>query len=206
MSAELTIRPFTEQDSIQVRELFVAVNRLFSPPDRRAAFEAYIERSLSEEIDRISDYYSDRNGGFWVAVRSDKVIGFFGLERVSGDAMELRRMYVDPSARRQGIARRMLQFAENQARCRKASRLELSTSELQDAALALYRGEKYTLVREENVDTPSNKTIGSGIRRYYFEKALSRKCSPKSPCDPHDQKIDHAGVSYGATTAQSLML
>jgi hypothetical protein len=95
MSAELTIRPFTEQDSIQVRELFVAVNRLFSPPDRRAAFEAYIERSLSEEIDRISDYYSDRNGGFWVAVRSDKVIGFFGLERVSGDAMELRRMYVD---------------------------------------------------------------------------------------------------------------
>jgi ribosomal protein S18 acetylase RimI-like enzyme len=81
-------------------------------------------------------------------------------------------MYVDPSARRQGIARRMLKFAENQARCRKASRLELSTSELQDAALALYRGEKYTLVREENVDTPSNKTIGSGIRRYYFEKAL----------------------------------
>jgi len=100
MSAELTIRPFTEQDSIQVRELFVAVNRLLSPRDRRAAFEAYIERSLSEEIDRISDYYSDRNGGFWVAVRSDKVIGFFGLERVSGDAMELRRMYVDPSARR----------------------------------------------------------------------------------------------------------
>jgi GNAT superfamily N-acetyltransferase len=172
MSAEFTIRPFTEQDSVQVRELFVAVNRLLSPPDRRAAFEAYIERSLSEEIDRISDYYSDRNGGFWVAVRSDKVIGFFGLERVSGDAMELRRMYVDPSARRQGIARWMLQFAENQARYRKASRLELSTSELQDAALALYRGEKYTLVREENVDTPSNKTIGSGIRRYYFEKAL----------------------------------
>ena len=109
---------------------------------------------------------------FWVAVRSDKVIGFFGLERVSGDAMELRRMYVDPSARRQGIARRMLQFAENQARCRKASRLELSTSELQNAALALYMGEKYTLVREENVDAPSNKSIGSGIRRYYFEKAL----------------------------------
>ena len=172
MSAEFTIRPFTEQDSIQVRELFVAVNRLLSPPDRRAAFEAYIERSLSEEIDRISDYYSERDGGFWVAVRSNKVIGFFGLERVSGDALELRRMYVDPSARRRGIARRMLQFAENQVRYRKASRLELSTSELQDAGLALYRGEKYTLVREENVDTPSNKTIGSGIRRYYFEKAL----------------------------------
>ena len=73
MSAEFTIRPFTEQDSIQVRELFVAVNRLLSPPDRRAAFEAYIERSLSEEIDRILDYYSERDGGFGslcVATRS----------------------------------------------------------------------------------------------------------------------------------------
>ena len=75
-----TIRPFAEHDSIQVRELFVAVNRLLNPPDRRAAFEAYIERSLSEEIDRISDYYSKRDGGFWVAVRSDKVSGFFAAQ------------------------------------------------------------------------------------------------------------------------------
>jgi hypothetical protein len=28
------------------------------------------------------------------------------------------------------------------------------------------------LLREETADVASNKTIGSGIRRYYFEKAL----------------------------------
>jgi hypothetical protein len=104
---EVTIRPFTERDAAQVRQLFITVNRLLSPPDLRDAFEAYIERALTEEIDRIPAYYGERNGGFWVAVKGDELVGTFGLERASDDAMELRRMYVVPLARRQGIARRV---------------------------------------------------------------------------------------------------
>ena len=50
-------------------------------------------------------------------------------------------------------------------------RLDLSTSELQDAALSLYRSVGYRLVREE-VAATSNKTVGAGIRRFYFEKTL----------------------------------
>ena len=50
--------------------------------------------------------------------------------------------------------------------------LTLSTSEIQEAAIALYKDAGYKLLHEETVDTPSNKTVGSGIRRYYFEKAL----------------------------------
>jgi putative acetyltransferase len=96
----------------------------------------------------------------------------FGLERVAPDALELRRLYVDPSARRGGIARQMLRYAEAECRRRGISRLELSTSELQSAALALYRGEGYVLKREATGEASSNKTVGSGIRRYYFEKTL----------------------------------
>ena len=115
MDAEIIIRPFAEHDAAQVRELFITVNRLLSPPDLRDAFEAYIERALREEIDRIPAYYAERDGGFWVAVKGDKVVGTFGLERASNDAMELRRMYVDHLARRQGIARQMLQWAKTNA-------------------------------------------------------------------------------------------
>jgi len=172
VDAEVTIRPFAEQDAAQVRELFITVNRLLSPPHLRDAFEAYIERALREEIDRIPAYYSERDGGFWVAIAGDKLVGTFGLERASDDAMELRRMYVDPSARRRGIARRMLQFSEDECRRRKVSRLELSTAEIQRAALALYRNAGYRLVREETVEGLSNKTVGSGILRYYLEKIL----------------------------------
>jgi putative acetyltransferase len=172
VDAEVTIRPFDVRDASRVRELFITVNRLLSPPDLRDAFEVYIEHALAEEIDRISAYYTERDGCFWVAVTGDEVVGTFGLERVSDDAMELRRMYVDPSARRRGIARRMLQFAEDECRRRNISRLELSTAEIQQAALALYRNAGYRLVREETVEGLSNKTVGSGIRRYYLEKTL----------------------------------
>ena len=72
MDAEIIIRPFAEHDAAQVRELFITVNRLLSPPDLRDAFEAYIERALREEIDRIPAYYAERDGGFWVPSRATK--------------------------------------------------------------------------------------------------------------------------------------
>ena len=61
MDAEITIHPFAEHDAAQVRELFITVNRLLGPPHLRDAFEAYIERALREEIDRIPAYYSERD-------------------------------------------------------------------------------------------------------------------------------------------------
>ena len=168
---EVTIRPFQEEgDAAQVRALFINVNRLLAPPPMRDAFEAYIVRSLTEEIDRIGAYYGERGGGFWVALRERKVVGMFGLERAASDAMELRRMYVDPSARRSGIARLMLRFAEAECRRLKVRRLELSTSELQPAALELYRHAGYRLLHEAVAEQASNKTLGGGVRRYYFEK------------------------------------
>ena len=107
-----------------------------------------------------------------MAIEDDKLVGTFGLERASPDAMELRRMYVDAAARRTGIARQMLQFAENECRRRSIFRLELSTAEIQTSALALYRSAGYTLVREDTVELSSNKTVGAGLRRYYFAKTL----------------------------------
>ena len=152
--------------------LFVRVNRLLAPPDMKDGFEIYIARSLKEEIDSVFDYYRERAGGFWVAAEKQKIVGIFGLESSGEDAMELRRMYVDPDVRRQGIARTMLCFAEQECRRRGRSRMVLSTSELQQEALSLYRAAGYELVREEVAAAASNKTLGGGIRRYHFSKML----------------------------------
>ena len=172
LNTEIEIRPFTDDDASQVRELFVAINRLLSPPDLRDAFEAYIERALAEETDRIAAYYREHDGDFWVAIQSDLLVGTFGLERAAPDAMELRRMYVDAAVRRNGIGRRMLQYAEDECRLRNVARLELSTAEIQSAALALYRSAGYQLLREDVAEIGSNKTVGSGLRRFYFQKIL----------------------------------
>ena len=168
----MEIRDFSTDDAAAVRELFIRVNRLLAPADSKDVFESYIARSLTEEIDRVSEYYSERNGGFWVAVEGEGIVGMFGLEPSGEAAMELRRMYIDPDFRRRGMARKMLDFAEQQCRRRQRPRMNLSTSELQREALALYRNAGYALVREEVAEAASHKTLGGGIRRYYFTKAL----------------------------------
>ena len=179
-SAALEIRPFRDADGTRVRELFIEVNRLLSPAELRDAFEAYIERALADEIDRIEAYYAEHGGAFWVVTLRGGLVGMFGLERASDDAMELRRMYVDPSARRLGIGRRMLLYAEAECRRRGFKRLELSTAEIQTEAIALYRSCGYRLTRKELAEHGSNKTVGSGMRRLYFEKTLSRPSQDNS--------------------------
>lgn len=161
----MEIRDFSTDDAAAVRELFIRVNRLLAPADMKDAFEIYIARSLTEEIDRVSEYYSERNGGFWVAIDGKRMVGMFGLEPSGEEAMELRRMYVDPDFRRRGIARRMLDFAEQESRRRNRPRMNLSTSELQREALVLYRNAGYALVREEIAVAANHKTLGGGIRR-----------------------------------------
>lgn len=172
MTAAIEIRAFATTDAAAVRDLFIAVNRLLAPDHLKQAFEDYIALSLRDEIDRIEDYYIPKQGGFWVALAGDRLAGMFGLEPSSADAMELRRMYVAPTARRQGIARRMLDYAEIECRRRQRPRMTLSTSELQGDALSLYRNRGYQLVREEIADAANNKALGGGIRRFHFSKAL----------------------------------
>jgi GNAT superfamily N-acetyltransferase len=175
----IEIRPYRQTDHAFVRALFVRINRDLSPPHLRDAFEAYIARSLEEEIDRIPAYYTERQGGFWVAEDQTagippSIIGMFGLEQADPNAAELRRMYVDPGTRRRGLARAMLARAEAEAIRLGCGCLVLSTSELQGPALALYRSAGYRLVREEvATGTGSNKTVGAGLKRFHFEKSLT---------------------------------
>jgi putative acetyltransferase len=160
------------KSATRVKALFVEVNRRLAPPHMAGAFEDYIARSISEEICRIPDYYKERFGTFWVATSNDTIVGMFGLELVPPDDYELRRMYVDPTRRRQGIASTMLTCAETECRQRGASKLVLSTSELQPEAIAFYRNAGYSLYHEGSAIVASNKTIGGGVKRFHFEKPL----------------------------------
>ncbi|MFY0610316.1 MAG: GNAT family N-acetyltransferase [Hyphomicrobiaceae bacterium] len=172
MDVEIVVRAFTRDDARAVRDLFIRVNRLLAPSEMAQAFEDYIAASLIDEIDQIEEYYGARDGGFWIAEQDGRLVGMFGLEATSATSMELRRMYVDPDLHRRGVARKMLRHAEQECRKRKCQTLELSTSELQSAAIALYRSAGYQLVREEVALSASNKTLGGGIRRYHFVKQL----------------------------------
>lgn len=169
----MLIRVYEDRDNQPVRELFVGVNRAMAPDDLRAEFEAYILRSLDEEIDRIPAYYAERAGGFWVAEDSGALVGMYGLERISQDAIELRRMYVAPEMRRRGIARALLEHAELQCHWTGARITDTQTSEVQQAALGLYRDAGFHLVGEETSAGMTHKTLGGGLRRFHFQKSLT---------------------------------
>jgi putative acetyltransferase len=166
------IRRYAEADHAAVRELFIRVNRELASVAMREAFERYIERSLAEEIDRLADYYASKQGAFFVAHDGDALAGMFGLEGLGTPSAELRRMYLDAAHRGSGLAQVMLDHAEATCRAAGTPVLTLSTSELQQAALAFYRKAGYRLVREETAAAQTNKTVGGDIRRYYFEKVL----------------------------------
>ena len=166
------IRRYAEADRAAVRELFIRVNRELAPPAMRAVFEDYVAVSLREEIDRLADYYAGKRGAFFVAHDGERLAGMFGLEGVGAPSAELRRMYVDAAYRKRGLARTMLEHAEQICREAGTPLLTLSTSELQQAALAFYRKAGYRLVREETATAQTNKTVGGDVRRYYFERRL----------------------------------
>ena len=96
------IRPFAAADAREVRELFIAVNRLLAPPDRREAFEAYIARALAEEMDRITDYYAEHDGGFWGAIAEDAWLGSLASNALPGS--DGASPHVCYTLRRRGIA------------------------------------------------------------------------------------------------------
>lgn len=167
------IRRYAETDHAAVRDLFVRINQELAPPELREAFARYVEVSLVNEIDRLAEYYGEKSGAFFVAYDANALAGMFGVEGVGTPSAELRRMYVDRPYRGSGLARTMLAEAERICREAGTSMMTLSTSELQQAALAFYRKSGYRLVREETAAEQSNKTVGGNIRRYHFEKSLT---------------------------------
>lgn len=73
-------------------------------------------------------------------------IGHAGLKRLGGDladALEVKKVFVDPTRRGQGISRRLMAALEPIAREFGASRLVLQTGNRQTAAVALYEAIGY---------------------------------------------------------------
>ncbi len=78
-------------------------------------------------------------GVFLVAHAGGDPVGCGAVRLLDQHEAELKRMYVVPEARRQGVARALLAALEAAARALGARRLVLETGTRQQAALALYR-------------------------------------------------------------------
>jgi ribosomal protein S18 acetylase RimI-like enzyme len=169
----VNIRRFRPADRGGVIRLFRDFVEELTPPGRNAEFRIYIEQAIAAELGRIEDYYFCREDqGFWIA-DAGGVVGMVGIEHRDDQTAELRRMAVDKAQRRKGIARQLLATAEAFSRSRGYRRIVLSTSELQVAARRLYESSGYRLMREETNAPASHKSVGAGLTRCHYEKALT---------------------------------
>lgn len=104
-------------------------------------------------------------GAFLIAEEDDgTAVACGGVRTLSSGLAEVKRMYVVPSARRRGIARRILSDLEDVAREMGHTRVRLDTSAVQPEAVALYHAGGYVEIPDYN---------GNPFATHWFEKRLT---------------------------------
>jgi N-acetylglutamate synthase-like GNAT family acetyltransferase len=169
----VVFRRYQPSDYDQVAALWSRINRELAPAGMEQVFEQYIGTTISGELVSLSEVFSEAmNNAFWVVERQDEIVGCFGIESHSETNTELRRMYLDREFRGGGIAKRMLECAEDQARSLGFRKMLVSTAEIQRAADRFYRRSGFRQVRVEVAQAMTAKQAGGGLTRFYFEKEL----------------------------------
>jgi GNAT superfamily N-acetyltransferase len=81
-------------------------------------------------------------------------------------------MYLDRSYRGLGIAQRMLDCAQAEARALGFTKMIVSTAQIQKAADRFYRKSGFRQIRTEVADQMTAKQAGGCLTRFHFEKVL----------------------------------
>lgn len=99
----VTVRLANEVDSPVLRELF-----------QESIIEGLIgDNDTGADIDNLREGYFDDSGqsGFWVAAFSDLVIGMIGVQKMTENSAEVRRLRVRNAYRRKGIGTLLMERA-----------------------------------------------------------------------------------------------
>jgi putative acetyltransferase len=169
----VVFRRYQPLDFDQVAALWSRINRELAPAGMEELFEQYIATSIAGELVRLSEAFAEaKKNAFWVVDRQGEVVGCFGIEAHDDTDTELRRMYLNREFRGAGIAKRMLECAEEQARALGFRKMLASTAEIQKQANRFYRRSGFREVRAEAAEAMTTKQAGAGLMRFYFEKKL----------------------------------
>ncbi|TAI67170.1 helix-turn-helix domain-containing GNAT family N-acetyltransferase [Bradyrhizobium sp. Leo170] len=124
-------------------------------------FEKGFDVSLSRDPEAVN--LIRPRGAFLVAMSDGLLIGCVGLKGGGGEIAEIKRLWVAPSARGLGLARRLMEAAENIARELSIKVLRLDTNSALPEAQQLYRNRGWNEIERFN-DDPYPDT--------FFEKHL----------------------------------
>jgi GNAT superfamily N-acetyltransferase len=105
------------------------------------------------------------HGAFVIARANGRAIGCGAVRRIDATTAEIKRMYVIPGARGQGLSRKILAFLEAEAARIGVTRLVLETGDRQVEAVALYLRAGFERIPSfgEYVDAPLSVCFGKDL-------------------------------------------
>jgi putative acetyltransferase len=143
--------------------------RSWQPEDRIAAAKV-IETALAEygldwepegadrDVLAVEEYYLDRGGEFWVIEDNGNIIGTSAYypclvspskaENLGVKAVEIRKMYLHPKVRGQGLGRYLLAALERSIFDRGYREIRIETASVLAAAVKLYESNGYEPVTD----------------------------------------------------------
>ncbi len=134
MSLAITAEPFDSQDARRlVAALDAALAELYPAAQR---FGPNLK----------AEHLEDGRGTFLVARDGDRAVGCGAIRLLDPTTAEVKRMFVEPGQRGQGVGRAVLASLEAAAAQLGVKRLVLETGVYQDAAISLYRRAGFTQV------------------------------------------------------------
>ncbi|QGQ99497.1 GNAT family N-acetyltransferase [Paenibacillus psychroresistens] len=83
---------------------------------------------------------------FIIAYQNETPVGCGAIRPIDADSTELKRFYVEPAFRQQGIAKQMLVFLEEQAKALQFTRIKLETGAAQPEAVNFYEKHGYQAI------------------------------------------------------------
>lgn len=104
-------------------------------------------QGADQDVWQVETYYQQANGQFWVVEQQGQIVGTAAYYPVQGDCptAEIRKMYLRPKARGQGLGRFLLQALEREIRANHFQMIRIETASVLKEAVCLYQSSGYSL-------------------------------------------------------------